>query len=130
MPQEHGRQQQWNTKTSTGNIRDATNINGFKQQQGSHSRDASKSSWTSAMTGKPATVCYWLSVTAGMVATAGTPVISGTPASAGKLATGWTPATAGTPVTAEKPRKHGRQPKKRRRNSSNNKDNNIVIGVF
>jgi hypothetical protein len=26
MPQEHGRQQQWNTKTSTGNIRDATNI--------------------------------------------------------------------------------------------------------
>ena len=112
MPQEHGRQQQWNTKTSTGNIRDATNINGFKQQQGSHSRDASKSSWTSAMTGKPATVCHWLSVTAGMVATAGTPVISGTPASAGKLATGWTPATAGTPVTAEKPRKHGRQPKK------------------
>jgi hypothetical protein len=64
-----------------------------------------------------------------MVATAGTPVISGTPESAGMLAIGWTPATAGTPVTAEKPRKHGRQPKKRRRNSSN-KDNNIVIGVF
>jgi hypothetical protein len=36
---------------------------------------------------------------------------------------------AGTPATAEKPRKHGRQPKKRRRNSSN-KNNNIVIGVF
>jgi hypothetical protein len=44
--------------------------------------------------------------------------------SAGELATGWTTATA------EKPRKHGRQPKKRRRNSSNNKDKNIVIGVF
>jgi hypothetical protein len=27
MPQEHGRQQKLNTKTSTGNIRDATNTN-------------------------------------------------------------------------------------------------------